>query len=91
MEPQHVFLVTGRLRNKESTNGDVKNIIVCSTNEAAVRELIPKTRSDFEIVSVVAMLKFLNTIKMMKANLNGESNECEVYLDPLLEESLTSA
>lgn len=87
MEPESVFFVSGRVKTKNDSKGIMTNIIVCSADDMGVRALLSNNRPDFEIVSITAMQSYMNVLKLIKSNLNGDSHEVDVYVDPRLHEA----
>jgi hypothetical protein len=86
MEPEAVFFVSGLVRAKTDHKGTPKNLIVCSDDSDNVRHLLSSGRPDFEIISITSMQSYLNVLKLIKSNLNGESQEVDVYIDPEMRE-----
>lgn len=83
---QNVFLVSGRRSVPGGDpRGEVINCLVCSTDDASIRDLLDREVADFRILSITGLVDMEATVKKMKSVLAGEDKSWQVLIDPVLE------
>lgn len=84
IEKRFVHLVTGRVKLNQEKRGVLTNYLVCSLNSDNVRELIKKEKPNFEMISIVNVLVYEETLKNIRAVLAGDNVNWETLVDPEL-------
>lgn len=84
---EQVFLVSGRSISTggKVPRGPVVNIVVCSTDDGAVRMLMEMSAPDFSILSITSLVSLEAAVKKVKASLAGIDQEWMVVVDPTLQ------
>jgi len=83
---QNVFLVSGRRSVPGGDpRGEVINCLVCSVDDAAIRDLLEREVPDFRVLSITSLVNMESTVKKMKAVLAGADTSWQVLIDPMLQ------
>lgn len=83
---QNVFLVSGRRSVPGGDpRGEVINCLVCSTDDASIRDLLEREVPDFGVLSITSLMDMEATVKKMKAVLAGADTSWQVLIDPVLQ------
>jgi hypothetical protein len=82
---EQVFFVTGRLHENGIPLGPVIHVVVCSSSEFDVRQLLENEAPDLSVLSVGNLLVMENCVRDIKAALSGKNQDLMVLVDPALQ------